>query len=260
MWTITTLIFLSPLVHQQSEPNAAALPPAEEILDRFVEVTGGQAYKKIRNRHEVYEIRTSYDQQVINCVHDVSAPQLVRGKMQNKNGQTTEYGFLRGNSWLVTEQGPSWRDGEERKWEALYANFDLDSNWRAHFAKVDTVTKEPFEGKECYKVHAITKSDLDLTLYFEVDPGLRRGIEVAETRRGQSVSVTRYFSDWRKVDGILIPHACKSTFREARGEWSTYSQDTLIEHNVDFPADHFEPPALMKTIPDPKEQEDQKPK
>jgi hypothetical protein len=102
-------------------PIAAAdtdsLPPADEILDRFVRVTGGAAYSRIRNRRETVELRVSFQKETADCVHETAFPNQVRGQVVSPDASDSLYGFDGDNAWLMTPSGPSWTTGVALKWE-----------------------------------------------------------------------------------------------------------------------------------------------
>ncbi len=244
---LTLLLFGPSLAHCADD----VLPKAEDVLDRFVAVTGGtKAYAKIQNRRERIEFRPSFQKGVDHCVIENELPDNYRGRMQYPDGTVLRWGHHAGTVWKISAKGPSIRRGQEEKWVKFYARVDLECDWRKLYSKVSVSARRQFGGVACYEVKAETKSGLSVTQYFEVETGLRRGVVDERESPGGTRRGTRVYSDYRKVDGVMIPHKMSSENRivETGEGWTTTAKLLSVEHNVDFPKDYFEPPAEIKAL------------
>lgn len=226
---------------------------SEEVLDRFVEVTGGvAAYQKIHNRREVMELIVSFERGSTMSTMEFSKPDFVRCRLELPDGTKSTWGFHSGVAWSIDDESAEVIDGEEKNWLWLFSQFDLDYNWREYFVTLSEATTETLDGQNCYRIDIEAKFGLTFSLYFDVVTGLRRAIKLREKSVYGIVQTTRVFDDYRNVDGLLLPHTMVERSRDTkRGfEWTTKGKIKSIEHNFGLPKDYFEPPRSVKVLLD----------
>ncbi|HNO79587.1 MAG TPA: hypothetical protein PKN33_16175 [Phycisphaerae bacterium] len=226
-----------------------ALPKAEDVLDRFVEVTGGaEAYAKIHSRRERMELYLSYESEAAIVTTETARPKDARGRVEFADGRVTEWGFHDGIGWSVSPEGVSVESGEQLKWSEYDAQVGWETNRRALYESMTVESRALFDGVECFKLRITTKSGLEQTHYLEIKTGLRRGLAMTQKMPYGTREVSRVFTDYRPVDGVMLAHKMVGTNRilESGAEWTTTIKSLSIEHNVGFQSDHFEPPAEVK--------------
>ena len=236
----------SPALWSQEAPAAAkaALPTAESILDKYIEVSGGKdAYKKMKNtvlkgsmdmmgmRAEV----TIYKAEPNLTLTEVNIPDM--GKMQE--------GFDGKNGWSYNPmQGPSIKQGKAAEDAKAGADF-REEEWNTRYSKIETVGIETVAGEECYKVAITHKNGTPMTNFYSKKSGLLiRTDATAVTPMGE-IEGQVVFKDYRKVgDLVLLPFQIVNS-AAGMSMTMTFSE---IKINVDLPKSTFEPPAEVKAL------------
>jgi len=221
-------------------------PQAEQILDRYVEAIGGlAALQKINNRviKGTMEIAgagiklsvTAYQARPNKSYTAVDSP--ATGKIENgTNGEI---------AWQVSAlAGAQLLEGKE-KVNFLHMNiFDRAPQWRTSFQKVEAAGVEDVSGKPCYKVLATPKDLPPQTMFFDRETHLLVRITMTIESQAGTISSDSYLSDYKRVDGILVPH--RTVTRLMGQERITVMES--IEQNVLLPPDRFDLPAEIKAL------------
>jgi len=247
---VLALVLVGGALPGWAQDSTKQIPPTDdkavEILDRFVEVTGGQdAYDAIQNRHmkgrfeiaamgltlymDIYttkdrrflsiasseatgEIRRGYDGTIFWEVSLMSGPRIIEGDELEQAMQET-----------VLEKYVYWRD--------VYKS--------ASYAGVDSTN-----GVMCDKVVLTPATGPATTLYFDQKTGMIvREDSVADTQMGQ-IPIVATASDFREVDGIKMSFA--STLSVMNQERQVFVDS--LWHNVDVPDSLFAPPEEIKEL------------
>lgn len=219
---------------------AGPLPKAEEILDKAIEATGGRAaYEKVRNR--VTTASVSF------------ASAGVKGSMKlyaaapDKSCAVSDLGALgkaqEGSNgklaWEVTTMtGPRLKEGAEKAQVLRAATFNAELRWRDIFKKAECTGIEAVDGRDCYVVVLTPEDGAPFTNYIDKSSYLTLKVTTTLTMPMGSLPIEVLFSDYRKVDGILLPHTIRN--RVAMQEMVISVEK--IEHNVEIPQDVFDPP------------------
>jgi len=224
------------------------LPDAEVILDRFVEATGGlEAYNRIKNRvtESIFEIPQMGIRATITSCH--SKPNMIYVKMASDKLGTVESGSNGDVAWEKSMMmGPKIKEGDERADALRDALFDPQAYWRHVYRKVECVGIETIEGKLCYKVVMTPKIGNPQTFYFDKESNfLIRAEWIAKLQMG-TIPVEVLVSDYKEVDGILIPHMAKVKIMGQERLMTT----TRVEHNVKLPEDLFKLPEEIQALVD----------
>jgi len=222
------------------------LPDAELILDRYVEVTGGiEAYEKIHNRvtnatHETVQAGFKVTTTICHAKPNKMFTQAkvgTLGKMESgTNGDV---------AWeLSMFTGPKIKEGQERADALREAIFNKFVYWRKVYQKVECIGVELIEGRACYKVVLTPKTGKPHTFYFDQESNLLVKVESIVEHQMGTIPIEGFLSDYKEVDGILIPHKAKVKVLE---------QDTIIttesvEHNVEIPEDLFKLPEEIQAL------------
>src|ERR1051325_154628 len=184
-----------------------ALPKAETILDRFVEVTGGKA---------AYEARKN----------EVSTATVAFPAMGLK-GAVTQYHAAPNKSYFVFELegigkleqgssgdvywdknpmlGPRIKSGEEKLQAMREGTFNEPINWRKMYAKAETSGVGTVDGDECYKVVLTPAEGKPETKYFSKKSGLLLKTELVAVSPMGELAVEGLLSDYKDFGGIKVP-------------------------------------------------------
>jgi hypothetical protein len=238
----TTLI----LAHTATQP----VPTAEQVLDRFVEITGGkEAHLKIRNRRERAKTTASHGGGGVE-IFEKAHPNLRRKQIHSEFGGKRTSGVFDGVPWTLSRDGPHISTGTIAELLVLFSHIDMDVNWRNYFAKVENSGPREFDGVPCYAIVYTLPSGYHITQYYEVDSGLRRGVHSELKTPDGRMSGTRVYSDYRKIDDIMMPYKVVATQHnlDSGEKWSLTSVTTELTHNVQFPPNHFVPPAEVTAL------------
>jgi len=226
-----------------------ALPKAETILDRYVEVTGGKkAHDKIKTA--VMSGTMSMPAQNIN------ATMKIYMQSPNLKYQTTDFPgmgvFEEGSdgkiAWAKSAmQGPRIKEGEEKD-VALQPGLSKDANWRDYFTKVETLGVEQVNGKDCYKVQVTPKVGRPETRFFDRSTGMIAKIMSTYVGPMGEIQSEIYMNEFVTNNGVKTP---KSITTKVMGREMSMKFDT-VEYNVEIPAEKFKVPADVQALADKK--------
>src|SRR5258706_11990987 len=240
--TALGLIFALPAVWAADD----ALPKAEAILDRYVEVTGGKA---------AYEKRKT---------------EVVTGTMafpaQGLKGTMTRYGAEPNQSYVTielegigklesgTSGGISWdknpimgarvKSGEEKAQASRESRFNEPIHWRELYSKAETVAVEAVDGDDCYKVVMTPTEGKPETQYFSKKTGLIvKSVLTAVSPMGE-IQAEGFSSDYKEFGGVKVP---TKIVQKAAGQEFIVTIET-VKINESLPSDRFEPPTEIKAL------------
>ena len=139
--------------------------------------------------------------------------------------------------------------GEERAQSARASVFNMWLHWRELYNKAECVGREDVDDghvvHHCYKVVLTPKEGHPETYHFDQQTYLPTRVDLSVTT--ESTQRSR-FADYKRVDGIRIPHKITKTLTEV----GTRQTETVIldsvEHNADIPADRFALPEPIKAL------------
>ncbi|MBZ5496885.1 MAG: outer membrane lipoprotein-sorting protein [Acidobacteriia bacterium] len=207
-------------------------PAAEEILERFIRATGGRpAYEKLHN------------QIIMGAVEFVESG--IKGKTAEYKTETNkayrvvdlegvgkiEAGTDGSVAWeRSSETGARIKSGEERATALREATFNAALHWRDLYSKSECVSSEKVGDQLCFKVVLTPKEGKPVTQYYDERSGLlvKMAMTTLTPTMGE-IAVETYLSDYRNVEGILVPH-------ELRRKVLSQQIDTHIE-SVQFNAE-----------------------
>lgn len=226
----------------------ADLPPAESILDRFVEVTGGKA---------AYEARKT---EVVNGTVEFAAmglkgtmvtyyqdPDKFYMAMDLTGVGKIESGLIDGVAWENSVlQGPRIKTGEEKDQAIREAAMNGTYRWRDFFAKAETTGEETVDGEPCYKVVMTPAQGSPVTMYFEKASGLMRKTSVVAASQLGEIAADSISTEYRRFDAILEP--AKVTERLAGQEFTIAIDNVKV--NQPIPADRFRLPDEVQALLD----------
>ncbi len=185
----------------------AALPSANQIVDKYVQAIGGKAaVEKINSR----ELKGTFELAAMG----VSAPFESYSKAPNKTVftiniegfGTVQRGYNGAVGWDSNPQtGLRELAGAELAQMKLGADFYRDVKMMQLFPKMTVKGIEKVNDRDAYLIEATSADGITEKMYFDTQTGLLvRTDTEAETPQGK-MPATVLASDYREVDGIKMP-------------------------------------------------------
>lgn len=228
------------------DKGAKSLPSGAEVMDRFIEVTGGKsAYEAVHN-HAVKGSMELVEMSIKGPMATyASAPNLIYVKMEI--GGMGE--IVRGTDGKVAWEknpmaGSRVMQGEEAEFVLRESLFNSELYWRKVYSSVENVGEEKDGDNSYYKIKATPIGGPAKTLYFNVVTGLLEKMKFVITTQGGDMPIEVLVEDYRKVGDILISH---KTTQKVGGQTMRMTMDS-IETNVKLAPDQFALPEDIKAL------------
>ena len=233
------------------------LPKAEVILDKYVEVTGGKAaYGKLTNRVTKATFEMVGQGLKFSMTIYGARPDKMYAVMESEAFGKIEKGTDGKVAWEINVMtGPQIKEGEERALALRGATFDAVPDWRTLYKKAECVGVETVADKPCYKIVLTPKEGQPETRYYGKESNLLVKIELTLMLPTGTIPFESYASDYKRVDGILIPHKTRVMVMGLERIMTIES----VKHNVKMPKDRFKLPEDIQTLVDKKKNEKSKP-
>lgn len=223
------------------------LPPADKILDKYVEVTGGKAaYEKVTNCVTKGSIEVVGPGIKFDVTIYAAAPNKMYSVLESKELGKVEKGTDGNVAWEMSLMaGPQVKTGEERAFILRSTTLDGVVSWRKLFKKVECVAVEDVDDKPCYKIVLTPAEGEPETRWYDKESNLLLKTTVTLKSPAGAVPIDAYPSDYKKVDGILRAHKGKQV---VAGVQQTLFVAEKIEHNAQIPKDRFDLPADIRAL------------
>lgn len=247
---VLALVIASSWVSWAQAQEAAApadLPPAASILDRYIEVTGGEeAYRNLtstiaRGTMEITAAGLTGQLEVY------IEPGSSYTRIELPNVGLIESGVTKdGIAWennVIT--GPRILAGGEADITVAGAHPAAQLHWREQYEEVATTGVEEIDGEEAYIVALTTASGFSMTQSYGIESGLllKQRMTVSAPGVGE-LQIQQFFEDYQEFAGIVSP----SRIVVDQGVAQTILSFTSGESNVDIPDERFEMPEAVQAI------------
>jgi hypothetical protein len=212
-----------------------ALPKAEEIMDRYVAVTGGrEAYQNRRNEVRKAKMELAGRDVSFTVTTYRAAPGKAYSIMEIPGAGKVEEGTDGKVAWsLSAARGPVIKEGFERDMALYGATLDVDLRGL-----------EQIDGRPCYKLLLRWGEGSELTRFYDKETGLvTKGLMRVKLPQGQFTMETS-FQDYRSAGGVLQPH--KTTMKLPGQEVVGTLQG--VETNVEIEPARFALPEPVKAL------------
>lgn len=223
-----------------------ALPKAETIMDRYVEVTGGKAAYEKRKTETATGTLLFAAQGLKGKVLRYSAePNQSYMAMELDGIGKIEQGTSGDIAWDKNPMlGPRVKSGDEKAQTLRESRFNDALHWRDLYPKAETIGVDTVDGDECYKVQLTPKEGKPETRFFSKKSGLLvKALVTAVTQMGE-MNGEALFSDYKEFGGVKI---ATKTMQRVAGQEIVITLDT-VKINDSLPANTFEPPADIKAL------------
>lgn len=225
----------------EKDDSAKNLPPADELLDKYVKAIGGAAaLEKLNTRQTkgavITESGKSFSLEILQKAPDHYA--MVIGFPPSP----VSLGYDGKIAWQKWPNGVFTQLGIEGSKIARTGEFFVDTGVKARYPRRVVVGKEKLGEKEVYVIRAVGKGEVSERLYFEVSSGLLlRRMLMTRTALGLFPEQVEY-DDYREVDGVKLPFTVRRM--EINTRWT--QKYTEIKHNVAVDDARFAKPEAPK--------------
>lgn len=228
----------------------AALPPAKDLIAKFVAATNGTA---VMAKHQSVRSKGRFELPAAGMSGDLEISQARPNKTMMRItvsaiGQI-EQGFDGTTAWSINPmQGPRVLTGRELDVIREESIFGTSSRQGPNVTSAETVEKTEMNGEPCYKVKMVWKSGRETFDCYSVASGLLIASMGKQESPMGTIDVTNLISDYKDFGGQKI--ATRLT-QQVMG-----NEQVLIINTVDYDvADPsvFEMPAAIKALVDKKQ-------
>lgn len=207
----TALVTVIPVLAQTAEK----LPKAQEVLDRYVEVTGGRdallRYKSMTVHGRVQVPSRNIDREIVVYTKN--------GKMLQKaflaDGKEASSGYDGQTAWdLGTDGKAAIHEGDEAKSVARDADMYYHLQVMKYFKSMEVVDVKEFNGRACYHLKGVNNWGMVNEHFYDEENGLLVGYAFNTAWRGGDGDATETFEDYKDFGGVRM--AAKTTHREGK--------------------------------------------
>jgi outer membrane lipoprotein-sorting protein len=224
---------------EPAEAAAAALPSADEVLDKYVQAVGGAAaLEKVNSRVETGTINLGGRDLPLEVL--AKAPDKRISIVHTPNGDNIT-AFDGHTGWIGNPGGrpPREMSRPEQELVRLDAAFDLPLALRKMFAQFQVRPAEQINGHDAVRLIGVNKDQPPARLFFDKDTGLLvRTIQYTQTPLGRNPTQMDY-ADYREEGGVKIP--LQWTVARPLGRFTVHI--SKMEQNVPIADSKFERPA-----------------
>jgi len=224
---------------------AQQLPPAKQVVDRYVEAVGG---REAVARHRSRTIETEMSMPAMGMTMPMkmvmAAPNRVVTTMEMPGAGTLRSGYDGSVGWQVNPMtGPSLMSGAELEQVAQTADFFGLLNYDKLYRSMETTERTELNGRPCYRVKLTTATGRESWQCFDTETGLMVASGGKQESQMGSMEMTSLLSDYKEFDGIRM--ATRSTTR-MMGQDMTMTIKSVSHAPVDASA--FALPAEIQAL------------
>lgn len=220
--------------------GAAGLPPAQEIIARYVKAVGGDAWKS----HKSARMKATMTVPAANITSTMEVVQVFPNSIMEKTtiagmGEM-KTGFDGTVAWSIDPmQGPRVLSGPEEVAMKESANPENALRMSGDITASETVEKTTFNEQECYKVKHTWKSGRVSHDCYSVKDGLLVATTTKQASPMGEVDVTQLHKDYKDFGGIKRPSVVTSQMmgQEITVTLTHWEWDTVDPKELELPAE-----------------------
>lgn len=222
---------------------AQQLPPARQILDRYVEAVGGKAvWANRQSQRTVAEM--SMSGVTIQMEMLAARPNKMLMKMNMPGMGEMLQGYDGQVAWSRNPmQGTRILAGAELAQTARQADFDSSVDPAKNFPTIETLERTEMAGQPCYMVRMVAVDGDEVRSCFHTETGLLLGSRTTSQSPMGPVEATTLFSDYRDFGGVKMP---AKTVTSMAGQEMVVTVKEVTPNVVDPSV--FELPADVKAL------------
>ncbi|MBL8990534.1 MAG: DUF620 domain-containing protein [Phycisphaerae bacterium] len=219
---------------------AANLPKAADILNTYIEKTGGKAaYEKIKSRSVKAKMKMDPMGMTATLTILQATPTKMLVQTEIEGLGAVEQGTDGTLAWEKSPMsGPRLLEGSEKATFMRQATLNSEIMWDKLYTRAETVGEDTVDGKACWKIALTTPEKDTIHQWFDKATGLMVKMSMKMQSQMGELEAESMVGDYKKVGDLLLPH---STVVKVMGITQTLTTEK-IEHNTDIPADKFKAP------------------
>ncbi|HUF27227.1 MAG TPA: hypothetical protein VMM18_09645 [Gemmatimonadaceae bacterium] len=224
-------------------PAPDALPPAQQILDRSVELSGGrEAMRRISSMRTTATLTFSGLQGEM--VASLARPNRLHVRTMIAGVGEILSGFDGEVGWSIDPvQGPRVLTGRELEEMRERADRDQMLKSPSSYTLAETQERTEFEGRPAWRIRLVRPSGREETEFYDIETGLQiGGVATQQSAMGQA-TVTTILRDYRRFGPLLL---AASAVQRVGPQEITVNM-TAVEYDV-VPDAIFELPAAIKAL------------
>jgi outer membrane lipoprotein-sorting protein len=222
-----------------------ALPPAKQIVDRYVEAIGGRAALARHDfRHMVAEMSIPANGMTMTMDMKYARPNKFAMKMAMPGMGSMTAGFDGQVGWSVNPMaGPQLQSGKELAQTRRMADMDANMDLAKLFPTMETVERSTSQDRPCNRVRMVSAEADTAFACFDVETGLLSTMESKQASQMGEMAVVARFEDYRDFGGIKMP---------ARTVTSMMGQEMIVTvksvSTAPIPASEFALPPEVRAL------------
>jgi zinc protease len=208
---LLTLLALVPAAAQTPQTSPSNLPPAREIIDRYIREIGGRdVILKQTSSHALGTVSLPAAGLAGQMEAFHAKPNKFLQRMTLPGIGIVEDGFDGTIGWSVSPlTGPSLLEGKQLEQRQFDADFFEDLKPAERYRSITTVEKTIFEERPVYKIRLVMKTGEEDLEFYETETGLKVGtITTRESPMGPMQGTTSY-ADYKQFGPLRQPTTMK---------------------------------------------------
>lgn len=186
--------------------DAQQLPPAQQIVDKYVQAIGGRtAIARFQQRKTVAEINMPANGMTMTMEMYQAAPNHMFTKMEMAGMGTFTSGYDGTVAWSNNPmQGPRVLEGAELNETLRQADFAALLDPSKSYTAMQTVGEKTVAGRPCWNVKMTHASGIDVHSCFDKENGLLVHSAVKQVSAMGEMNIEAIVSDYKDFDGIKM--------------------------------------------------------
>lgn len=220
-----------------------AAPSAEEVLDQHVKAIGGEAAaKKLKTR----KIMAKFEMPAAGMVADLEiiakAPNKILTSINIPNMGTMLEGYDGKVAWSKNPfVGTSEKSGAQLEHARSQADFFRDVEIKDRLTDLKYEGTKTVNGEECHVVSGKDQSgNIERMFISTKDHLIKQMVTVIPGQTGGTMEATMRVSDYKKIDGLMVPHKMEMIQPPEAAFVMTF---TSVKHNEPVDDSKFAKPA-----------------
>ncbi len=240
-FVLLSAVMWSAAMAQTETAKPADNPTGEQVIARFVNACGGMdAYAKLNTRYQHASVEMMAGLKLPITIYQ-SRPNKMKTIMSNDQIGNIERCYDGTLFWeKMTMTGTRLLEGQELA-DGIReeATFDKISAWKELYDSSAYIGTDSAAGSLCQKIRVYPKNSPDQIWFFDKANGMLLKISMTMVTQMGPVPADVVISDYRKVDGIMIPFKMTTS---AAGMDMAMVLDS-VAHNIVIPDSIFAAPA-----------------
>lgn len=220
-----------------------AAPSAEEVLDQHVKAIGGEAAaKKLKTRH----IKANFEMPAMGMTVDLDiiskAPDKLLTTITIPNMGVNQEGYDGKVAWSKNPfAGVTEKSGAQLEQARAQADFYRDVEIKDRLTDLKHEGTKTVDGEECHVISGKDKSGNTERMFIsKKDHLIKQIVSTIPDAAGTTMEATMRMSDYKKVDGLMVPHKIQMVEPAQAAFVMTF---TSVKHNEPVDDSKFAKPA-----------------